>query len=155
MCLTNYKWHDDSLGTPIFPIPIDKFFEINKVTFIVRASTIKGAGLGLFLHTPLKIGVTILHYGGDKYNIQYWKKLCEVYPRASRYSFLEHPKVDCKDDLVYIVGDVEDGIMAGYINSSHGLNISPNVRYTLDPHCKLCTNMPFKTDYLSDIQLTT
>ena len=64
---------NDPLGTPIFPIPIDAFFDINGVAFKVQESTIQGAGLGLFVHTPLTKGVTILHYGGDKYYYHDWK----------------------------------------------------------------------------------
>lgn len=124
---------NDPLGTPIFPIPIDAFFDINGVAFKVQASTIQGAGLGLFVHTPLTKGVTILHYGGDKYYYHDWKKLCSKYPRASKYSMVEDPKVDCIDDWVYIVGDVEDGNVAGYINSSHGMVLRPNVCYALAP----------------------
>lgn len=130
-CLSRYLWKDDPLGTPIFPIPKDSIFKINDVAFMVRASNIQGASLGIFLHTPMKQGVNILHYGGDKYSLIDWKMLCRVCPRASRYSLLEDPKVDCKEDVVYIVGDEEHGNVAGYINSSHRLIINPNVRFTL------------------------
>ena len=75
---------NDPLGTPTFPIPIDALFQINGVIFKVQASTIQGAGLGLFLYTPLIKGVTILHYGGDKYHHDDWKDLCRIFPRASR-----------------------------------------------------------------------
>ena len=34
------------------------------------------------------------------------------------------------EDKVYIIGDVEDGNVARYINSSQGMLVSPNVYYT-------------------------
>ena len=132
--LSRYVRVKDPLGTPIFPIPIDKVFEINNVLFIVQASTIQGAGLGLFVHTSLSAGVTILHYGGHKYAFNVWKELCKQYPMASKYSLLEDPKVDCKEDFVYILGSIGVGNVAGYINSCHGTSRSPNVCYTLVPY---------------------
>ena len=77
-----YVTSNDPLGTPTFPIPIDALFQINGVIFKVQASTIQGAGLGLFLYTPLIKGVTILHYGGDKYHHDDSKDLCCIFPRA-------------------------------------------------------------------------
>ena len=124
---------NDPLGTPTFPIPIDALFQINGVMFKVQASTIQGAGLGLFLYTPLIKGVTILHYGGDKYHHDDWKDLCRIFPRASKYSMIEDPRVQSIDDCVYIVGDVSNGNVAGYINSCHGTTMEPNVCYVLDP----------------------
>lgn len=132
-CASPYVMENDPLGTPMFPIPLDTLFEINGITFKVQKSTIQGAGLGLFVHTPLAKGVTILYYGGDKYHLDDWRCFCNKYPRASKYSLLEDPKVECIDDCVYIVGDVKDGNVAGYINSCHGMIIRPNVRYALDP----------------------
>lgn len=132
-CVARYVRLDDPLGTPIFPIPINEVFEINRIKFMVRASTIQGAGLGLFVHNFITRGTSILHYGGDKYFHDDWVKLCMVYPRFSKYSLLEDPKVECLDDMVYIVGDVKHGNVSGYINSILGSNITPNVQYTLVP----------------------
>lgn len=107
-------------------------FEINSVAFKVQASTIQGAGLGLFVHTSITRGITILHYGGDKYYFDDWRKVCKENSRARKYTLVEDPKVDIEDS-VYIVGDVKDGNVAGYINSCHGMNIDPNVCYTFVP----------------------
>ena len=46
---------------------------------------------------------------------------------------IEDPRVQSIDDWVYIVGDVGNGNVAGYINSCHGTTMEPNVRYVLDP----------------------
>ena len=128
-----YVTSNDPLGTPTFPIPIDHIFQINGVIFKVQASTIQGAGLGLFLYTPLIKGVTILHFGGDKYHRDDWKDLCRIFLRASKYSMIEDPRVQSIDDCVYIVGDVSNENVAGYINSCHGTTMEPNVHYVLDP----------------------
>ncbi|MCO5592390.1 hypothetical protein L7F22_046393 [Adiantum nelumboides] len=68
-CISHYDWHEDPLGTPIFPIPKNEIFHINGVAFEVRLSCIQGAGYGLFVHSAIESGVTILHYGGPKIHL--------------------------------------------------------------------------------------
>ncbi|MCO5599547.1 hypothetical protein L7F22_053653 [Adiantum nelumboides] len=133
-CISHYDWHEDPLGTPIFPIPKNEIFHINGVAFEVRLSCIQGAGYGLFVHSAIESGVTILHYGGPKYGFQEWKKICKLIPRAIKYSLVEDPKVEEEEDRAYILGFVEEGNVSGYINSSHCMDFHPNVRYALDPN---------------------
>ncbi|MCO5557951.1 hypothetical protein L7F22_011525 [Adiantum nelumboides] len=133
-CISHYDWHEDPLGTPIFPIPKNEIFHINGVAFEVRLSCIQGAGYGLFVHSAIESGVTILHYGGPKYSFQEWKKICKLMPRAIKYSLVEDPKVEEEEDRAYILGFVEEGNVSGYINSSHCMGFHPNVRYALDPN---------------------
>ncbi|MCO5552056.1 hypothetical protein L7F22_005566 [Adiantum nelumboides] len=118
-CISHYDWHEDPLGTPIFPIPKNEIFHINGVAFEVRLSCIQGAGYGLFVHSAIESGLTILHYGGPKYGFQEWKKICKLIPRAIKYSLVEDPKVEEEEDRAYILGFVEEGNVSGYINSSH------------------------------------
>lgn len=132
-CISHYDWHEDPLGTPIFPVPKNEVFHINGVAFEVKLSCIQGAGYGLFVHTTVESGVTILHYGGPKYSFHEWKKICRLFPRAIKYSLVEDPKVKEEEDRAYILGFVEEGNVSGYINSSRCMNFHPNVRYTLDP----------------------
>ncbi|MCO5582264.1 hypothetical protein L7F22_036156 [Adiantum nelumboides] len=133
-CISHYDWHEDPLGTPIFPIPENEIFHINVVAFEVRLSCIQGAGYGLFVHSAIESGVTILYYGGPKYSFQEWKKICKLIPRAIKYSLVEDPKVEEEEDHAYILGFVEEGNVSGYINSSHCKGFHPNVRYALDPN---------------------
>ncbi|MCO5589410.1 hypothetical protein L7F22_043377 [Adiantum nelumboides] len=133
-CISHYDWHEDPLGTPIFPIPKNEIFHINGVAFEVRLSCIQGAGYGLFVHSAIESGVTILHYGGPKYGFQELKKICKLIPRAIKYSLVEDPKVEEEEDRGYILGFVEEGNVSGYINSSHCMDFHPNVRYALDPN---------------------
>ncbi|MCO5614389.1 hypothetical protein L7F22_068669 [Adiantum nelumboides] len=144
-CISHYDWHKDPLGTPIFPIPKNEIFHINGVAFEVRLSCIQGAGYGLFVHSAIESGVTILHYGGPKYGFQEWKKICKLIPRAIKYSLVEDPKVEEEEDRAYILGFVEEGNVSGYINSSHCMDFHPNVRYALDP------NLPPWLDKLATI----
>ena len=46
---------------------------------------------------------------------------------------IEDPRVQSIDDCVYIVGDVSNGNVAGYINSYHETTMEPNVCSVLDP----------------------
>ena len=122
----------DPLGTPKFPIPIDDVFRIKSVAFKVHDSIITGAGLGLFVHSSIKRATTILHYGGDKYSYTDWKKLCTVQPRLKKYSMQKDPSVSMRE-MVYIVGDVHCGNVAGFINSSRNTNAKANVCYVFSP----------------------
>ncbi|MCO5555360.1 hypothetical protein L7F22_008906 [Adiantum nelumboides] len=133
-CISHYDWHEDPLGTPIFRIPKNENFHINGVAFEVRLSCIQGAGYGLFVHSAIESGVTILHYGEPKYSFQEWKTICKLIPRAIKYSLVEDPKVEEEEDRAYILGFVEEGNVSGYINSSHCMDFHPNVRYALDPN---------------------
>lgn len=133
-CISHYHWNEDPFGTPTFPIPKNVVFHINGVAFEVRLSSLPGAGYGLFVHTTLESGVTILNYGGHKYRYQEWRKICKIFQRASKYSLLEDPNVEEEEDQTYIIGLVEEGNVSGYINSSHFMSVRPNVRYTFDPN---------------------
>ncbi|MCO5592629.1 hypothetical protein L7F22_046632 [Adiantum nelumboides] len=132
--ISHYDWHEDLLGKPIFPIPKNEIFHINGVAFEVRLSCIQGDGYGLFVHSAIESGVTILHYGGPKYSFQEWKKICKLIPRAIKYSLVEDPKVEEEEDRTYILGFVEEGNVSCYINSSHCMDFHPNVRFALDPN---------------------
>ena len=157
-CISHYKWNEDPFGTPIFPIPKDEIFYINGVAFEVRLSCIQGAGYGLFVHTTLESGVTILNYGGNKYRFQDWKKICKIFPRASKYSLLEDPLVKEKEDRLYIIGCVEEGNVAGYINSSRSTSFHPNVRYTFDPsfpEWHKCTTSHIKSEEYGHVCIET
>jgi len=108
------------------PIPINESFSYYGHIYKVSPSTLSNAGMGLFILTPAFKGEYLFPYIGIKYEHDTWKDLCFYYPRMRTYAVEEDP-------TTYIVGDVLDGNVAGYINSSFNDPSIGNVIWEFDP----------------------
>ena len=108
------------------PIPINESFSYYGHIYKVSPSTLSNAGMGLFILTPTFKGEYLFPYIGIKYEHDTWKDLCFYYPRMRTYAVEEDP-------TTYIVGDVLDGNVAGYINSSFNDPSIGNVIWEFDP----------------------
>lgn len=118
-------WHDG-------PIPINVIFSYYGRDYEVRLSNMKDSGHGLFFRCNVGKGEALFPYGGKCYKHSKWKDLWPYYPRMKQYALYEDPRVAVKD-LCVIVGDVIDGNVAGYINSSYKCKELTNVEWRLEP----------------------
>lgn len=122
-----------AMGLQDVPIPIEKQLKIEEHIYEVKQSTIPNAGYGLFLHSRVMPGTYLFPYNGPRYKYKTWSKLCTYLPRMKMYTIYEDPKVEPKKDRMMIVGDVNYGNIAGYINSSKKFNDKTNACWEYDP----------------------
>lgn len=129
---SNGLWNNE------LPIPMDVAFEYYEKTYIVKKSGINDiAGEGLFVLENLHKDDILFPYGGPRYKLQHWKQLCAFYPRMKTYALVENDMRGVPESEIRIImGDVEEGNVAGYINSSIFNKALTNVKWEYVPFLK-------------------
>jgi hypothetical protein len=92
----------------------------------VKVSRFPFMGWRLFTLQPLKAGEQVLPFVGESYSKSDFRALWRSDTRFRQY-------VLRADDNIYIDGDVCDGNMAGFINSSRGRSFIANVLWEYCP----------------------
>lgn len=84
-------------------------------------------GFGLFTLNPIHKYEELIPFTGPRYIAKEYKALAKYYPRLCRYVLRE-------DDDSWVDGDVENGNVAGYINSSAQREELQNVDWGFQPY---------------------
>lgn len=114
--LDYFPWENGLWPHPL-PIPIDVEFQYYGKKYEVCTSNLPSAGKGLFCKESIKKNEVLFPYGGPRYMYSEWEVLSTYYPRMKSYGMIAMSEEKIEDNNV-IVGDVLEGNVAGYMNSS-------------------------------------